>query len=439
MRRQGPRPHITKLLVLLTALSAIGQDTDYVPLKEVVASLESGYTVLMGGQAKVKEYLGDEAYDDLLCKNLALLTAGNGCKWHYTENDDPPFDRCDRAREFAKECGMEFRHHTLVWGKESSNPEWLQPNSPEYGNWTEEEKRQIVIDHIQETVTRYKGQTKYYDVVNEALCDCVHRSADANSKPSTCEDYFATDETAKEKCGWSERYQAYLKKNVFWPDVEDYISLSFETAHATDPDALLGLNEYKFESAVGYGNGGFLKEKGIGMYNLTKALKDEGIPITYVGCQAHMDLDYYYDYEGYIESLKEYSQTFTSDLEVEWHFTEITASGVEEEESALPAQDNIIAPTDAYCAEDWDRCNQLAGCCSEDFECFRRDKDYSQCRLHCPDPEEHDNWDCQLEGTFMTPEEQTIQALLYGGLMQACIELGPTVCPAFQVIFFTLG
>ena len=33
----------------------------------------------------------------------------------------------------------------------------------------------------------------------------------------------------------------------------------------------------------------------------------------------------------------------------------------------------------------------------------------------------------------MTPEEQEIQASLYAGLMQACIELGPTVCTAFQV------
>ena len=62
-----------------------------------------------------------------------------------------------------------------------------------------------------------------------------------------------------------------------------------------------------------------------------------------------------------------------------------------------------------------------------------RDENYSQCRLNCPDPAEHDNWDCQLDGTFMTPEEQAIQAYLYAGLMQACIDLGPTVCTVFQV------
>ena len=35
-------------------------------------------------------------------------------------------------------------------------------------------------------------------------------------------------------------------------------------------------------------------------------------------------------------------------------------------------------------------------------------------------------------GNFMTEEEQTTQAILYEGLMEACIELGPSNCPSFQ-------
>ena len=359
---------ITTLLAHDMGVTA--QTTDYVPLREVVDSLDSGYTVLMGGAVKVDVFLGDEAYDDLACKNMAMISAANGCKWHYTEDDEPPFRRCDEARAFAKECDMEFRHHTLVWGVESSNPDWLQPNSPEYGNWTAEEKRQIIIDHITETMTRYKGQTKYVDVVNEAVCNCIWR----DSKYTTCEEFMAT-ENGVEKCGWSERYQTYLNKNVFWPDVEDYISLSFKTAHEIDPDALLGLNEYAYESVKGFVNGGYLKEKGICMYNLTKALKDEGVPLHYVGSQTHIDLEYYTDFDGYIDSLKEYSQNFVQDLDVEWHFTEMTVAAVDE------------------------------------------------------DGDEGD------EPSFMTPEEQEIQAILYAGLLQACIDLGPTVCTVFQVNF----
>ena len=357
---------LVKTVLLVTNGTVFAHNIDYVPLKEVVASLDNGYSVLMGGAAKVDQFLGDEEYDDLLCKNMALLSAANGCKWHYTEDDEPPYRRCDEAREFAKKCGMEFRHHALIWGVESSNPEWLQPNSPEYGNWTADEKRQIIIDHITETMTRYKGQTKYYDVVNEAVCNCIWR----DSKFTTCEEYMAT-ENGFEKCGYSERYQTYLSKNVFWPDVEDYISLSFNIAHEIDPDALLGLNEYKFESVKGYVNGGFLKEKGISMYNLTKALKDEGVPINYVGSQTHIDLSYYTDFEGYIDSLKEYSQNFVEDLGVEWQFTETTVSAIEEE-SKFTSQDKIMNSSSNDCAVDWERCNQNDGCCSEDFECYRR-------------------------------------------------------------------
>ena len=357
---------LLKVTFLVTSGIVFAQNlpTDYIPLKDVVASLDSDYTVLMGGAAKVNEFFGDEEYEDLLCKNMAMMAAANGCKWNPTLKDDPPYRRCDEAREFANKCGMEFRHHTLIWGSESSNPDWFQPSSPEYGNWTAEEKRQIMIDHITEAMTRYKGQTKYVDVVNEAVCNCIWR----DSQLTTCEEYIAT-ETGAEKCGWSERYQTYLSKNVYWPDVEDYISLSFNIAHEIDPDALLGLNEYKFESVKGFVNGGFLKEKGICFYNLTKSLIEEGVPIDYVGSQTHIDLSYYTEFEGYIDSLKEYSQTFVRDLGVEWHFTETTVGAIEDE-SKLISQEKIV--NSLQCAVDWDPCNEKDGCCSEDYECYRR-------------------------------------------------------------------
>ena len=51
---------------------------------------------------------------------------------------------------------MLFRYHVLIYGDESQNPSWLQPSSPDYGDWTPEEKRQIIIDHVTEVVTMYK-------------------------------------------------------------------------------------------------------------------------------------------------------------------------------------------------------------------------------------------------------------------------------------------
>ena len=44
------------------------QTEDYVPLKEVVASLDSGYSVRMGGIVSVDWSLGEPLYDDHVCK-----------------------------------------------------------------------------------------------------------------------------------------------------------------------------------------------------------------------------------------------------------------------------------------------------------------------------------------------------------------------------------
>ena len=100
---------------------------------------------------------------------------------------------------------------------------------------------------------------KYYDVVNEAICDCVGWPG---SPYANCEEYMTSEEGAVEKCGFSERYNTYLKRNVFWPDVEDYIGLSLSTAREADPDAILGVNEYAYESSAGYGdNGGYVRDR----------------------------------------------------------------------------------------------------------------------------------------------------------------------------------
>merc|ERR1711988_529312 len=346
-------------------------DYDYTPLRDVVADLTSGYSVGVGGVVHVKHYLGNEVYDAFVAANYDWLTAENGCKWRYTLSDNPQYWRCDAALEFAEAHNMTFRGHALVWGSEGSNPNWLQPSNDEYGNWTVDEKRTIIVDHIKEFMNRYGSRIVYYDVVNEAVCDCISWTG---SKYATCADYVATDSGA-EKCGYSTKYNAYLKRNVFWPDVEDYIGLSFTTAREVSEaggwTAKLGYNEYKFETGAygGYGtNGGFLKEKGISVYNMTKALIAGDIPIDYIGSQTHIDLSYLSDFDGYIQAVKDYSQSIVAlKSGLEWHFTEVTVG--------------TVAATSDY----------------------------------------------------MTTDEQTQQATLYSGLLEACIELGQATCPVFQM------
>ena len=51
------------------------------------------------------------------------------------------------------------------------------------------------------------------------------------------------------------------------------LGLALTTAHEADPSALLGINDARFESDVGYGSSGaYLGERGVEVYNLTKAI-----------------------------------------------------------------------------------------------------------------------------------------------------------------------
>ena len=60
----------TKLVLAISTLGILVkcQTEDYVPLKEVVASLDSGYSVRMGGIVSVDWSLGEPLYDDHVCK-----------------------------------------------------------------------------------------------------------------------------------------------------------------------------------------------------------------------------------------------------------------------------------------------------------------------------------------------------------------------------------
>ena len=109
----------------------------------------------MGGTL-LSEFEGDETYEDMLCTNMDFLRDGNGCKWRGSDKDN--YTRCTEALEFGQQCGMEFRFHALVYGAESANPDWLQPDNPEYGNWTLGEKRQLIVDRITEVCTTLKTE-----------------------------------------------------------------------------------------------------------------------------------------------------------------------------------------------------------------------------------------------------------------------------------------
>ncbi len=123
----------------------------------------------------------------------------------------------------------------------------IQPGSRE-GQFTKKQWKQILREHIQTVVGRYRGKIWAWDVVNEAV---------------------GTDGAL-----W----------NTHWLRVigPEYIALAFHWAHEADPDAILVYNDHEAEG---------LNEKSQAIYNLVKSLKENGVPIDAVGFQMHVWLD----------------------------------------------------------------------------------------------------------------------------------------------------
>ena len=150
--------------------------------------------------------------------------------FNYTEGDI--------VTSLARKNGKYLRCHALVW--HSQLAPWVESTE-----WTPEELRQVIVDHITQVAGHWKGQCYAWDVVNEALNE---------------------DGTYRE--------------SVFYKVLgEEYIKLAFKTAHEIDPKAKLYYNDYNLESP---------SAKTEGAQRIVKLLRKEGIRIDGVGLQAHL-------------------------------------------------------------------------------------------------------------------------------------------------------
>ena len=188
-------------------------------------------------------------------KEFNTITAENCMKPMYLidENGNYNFEESDAFVQYARNNGLTIVGHTLVW--KNSAPDWFFFNSD-----GEKASKEVVIQKLQNyihtVVSRYKGQIKYWDVVNEAV------------------DVF------KNKNG--KRYAAL--KSTPWFDIlgEDYIKIAFNAAHKADPESKLLYNDYNM----------YQREKSDFILNLYLNLKKDGIPIHGVGSQCHMFMNH---------------------------------------------------------------------------------------------------------------------------------------------------
>ncbi|NLB62623.1 MAG: carbohydrate-binding protein [Fibrobacter sp.] len=164
------------------------------------------------------------------------------------------FSRADKLMQYAAANNMQVRGHALAW--HSQVPGWIKN-----GSWTRGSLLAVLKNHITTVVTKYKGQIKEWDVVNEAICD----------------------DTPK---GWRESNCS--GSSSIWHTVigPDFIDSAFVWAHAADPDAELYYNDYALEWGVASNSkAGFLLDK-------VKTWIKNGIPIHGVGTQTHIEISH---------------------------------------------------------------------------------------------------------------------------------------------------
>jgi endo-1,4-beta-xylanase len=229
------------LLSLALVVSASAQDQP---------SLKDAYKgcFMVGAALNPAQFTGqDQAEDAIIKAQFNTISPENVLKWEvvHPQPGTYNFSPADKYVEFGQQNHMFIVGHTLVW--HSQVPKWVFEDSN--GNpVTRKVLLERMRDHIQKLVGRYKGRVNGWDVVNEAL------NEDGTLRQSP------------------------------WMKIigEDYIEKAFRYAHEADPKAELYYNDYSVENEA--------KRKGA--LDLVRKLKAKGVPITGVGLQDHVNMDW---------------------------------------------------------------------------------------------------------------------------------------------------
>jgi endo-1,4-beta-xylanase len=214
----------------------------------------------------------DKRYRKVLAAEFSSVSPENQMKWDFIHPEQGMYDfaAADAIVDFAEANGQVVRGHTLLW--HSQNPAWL-----EEGDFSAEELRAILKDHIQTVVGRYAGRIQQWDVANEIFTD-------------------AAVPTLRQENIWIRE---------LGPGI---IADAFRWAHEADPQAKLFLNDYAVEH-VG--------PKSNAYYALAQQLLAEGVPLDGFAVQAHLSFEY--PFPG---NLQENLQRF-DDLGLETAITEL--------------------------------------------------------------------------------------------------------------------
>lgn len=209
-----------------------------------------GSAVAGGGHHLEQDYPDpftfDWPYRWILKRQFNSVSPENQMKWDFIhpEQDSYDFDSADAIVDFAERKGQAVRGHTLLW--HSQNPAWL-----EEGDFSKEELREILREHITTVVGRYAGRIQQWDVANEIFDD---------------EGNLRTED------------------NIWIRELgPGIIADAFRWAHEADPAAELFLNDYNVEG---------INDKSDAYYELAQELLAQGVPLDGFAAQGHLSIQY---------------------------------------------------------------------------------------------------------------------------------------------------
>ncbi len=232
-----------------------------------------GNKFLVGVAVNSEQASGQDAKAaDIIKQHFNSIVAENcmKCEVIHPEENRYNFTLADEFVKFGEENGMFITGHCLIW--HSQLAPWFCVDKTGK-NVSPEVLKERMKKHIHTIVSRYKGQIKGWDVVNEAIM---------------------------EDGSW--------RKTKFYEILgEEYIPLAFQYAHEADPKAELYYNDYGM-SAPG---------RREAVVKLVNSLKEKGIRIDAVGMQGHMGMDYP-DIKEFEKSILAFGSTGVKVMITEW-------------------------------------------------------------------------------------------------------------------------
>jgi endo-1,4-beta-xylanase len=241
---------------IISALSTASGLTTGLPDNTPLRELAFARGIAIGG-ALLAEPLANETlyrntakreFNFMSPENNFLITTMHGAQDPFNLRQD--LTDLDNQVNFARQNGAQVQAFHLVWYLESVWATWLN-------DLTVNERWYFIQERIKDTMTRYKGKVRTYNVVNEAF-----------------------DNNGKVRSGPFD-FDGELRNNWLSDLGSGYIEYSFREARKADPTAKLFYNDYGLE---------WDGLKWDAVLNMVKDFKTRGVPIDGVGFQAHLGL-----------------------------------------------------------------------------------------------------------------------------------------------------